>query len=114
MKLGAKIAKIRASLGETQEVFAKRFGKATSTIGGWEADLKVPRSKDLFKLAQLGNTTVEELMGIDAGTQFTIDDKPVDAETEQVIKDLTRRILDAEGEEKRTLLDILRSIAKKT
>ena len=47
MKLGAKIAKIRASLGETQEVFAKRFGKATSTIGGWEADLKVPRSKDL-------------------------------------------------------------------
>ena len=53
-------------------------------------------------------------MGIDAGTQFTIDDKLVDAETEQVIKDLTRRILDAEGEEKRTLLDILRSIAKKT
>lgn len=111
MKLGMKIAAIRKELGETQEEFAKRFGKAQSTIGGWEADFKVPRHKDLLMIAQLGNTSVEKLMGVSEDDRIAVDDVEIeDPETKKVIADLIKRIMEAEGDEKKMLLNMLRGI----
>lgn len=111
MKLGMKIAAIRKGLGETQEEFAKRFEKAQSTIGGWEADIKVPRHKDLIKIAQLGNTSVEKLMGVSVEDKIAVDDLEIeDPEAKKVIADLTKRIVESDGEEKRLLLNMLRGM----
>lgn len=63
MSVGQRINKIRLSLGETMEVFGKRFGTSKGTVNNWEKDRNMPNKENLKVIADIGNITVEELIG---------------------------------------------------
>ena len=62
--LGEKIKSIRLSLGETAEKFGQRFDPVAnrSLVSAWENGRYVPSPKRLKLIAELGKTTVNELL----------------------------------------------------
>ena len=50
-----KLKKIREKAGLSQEAFAKAFGVAQSTVGGWESGARVPRLPMIEKIAEFFN-----------------------------------------------------------
>jgi transcriptional regulator with XRE-family HTH domain len=63
--IGKKIKNIRLSLGMTAEEFGKMFTPpaAKSIVSRWEKGKSLPNPKRTKKIAELGNTTVEDLLG---------------------------------------------------
>lgn len=62
MSVGESIKAIRISYGETMNEFGERFGTGSGAVNNWEKELNKPNKKRLKKIAELGNTTVEELL----------------------------------------------------
>lgn len=64
IEVGNRIKDIRLSLGLTMEEFGKLFYEhaAQSIISRWEVGKSVPNAYRLKKIAELGNTTVQELL----------------------------------------------------
>lgn len=60
--LGQKIKAIRLGRGETLEQFGEKVGYHKSNVSRWERDVNRPVDAQLKKIAELGNTTVEELL----------------------------------------------------
>lgn len=62
MNVGERIKFIRLSLGETMETFGKRFHTSKATVNNWEKGRNLPNKENLLTIANIGNTTVEELL----------------------------------------------------
>ena len=64
VEVGNRIKDIRLSLGLTMEEFGKLFDEpaAQSIISRWEVGKSVPNANRLKKIAELGDTTVQELL----------------------------------------------------
>lgn len=62
--IGNRIKSIRLSLGLTMEEFGKLFDVAAlkSNVSGWERGNHLPNENRLKKIAELGDTTVQELL----------------------------------------------------
>ena len=63
MSVGEEIKRIRLSRGETMEIFGERFGTSKGTVNNWEKGRNLPNKENLKAIADLGNITVEELIG---------------------------------------------------
>ena len=63
--VGQRIRNIRQILGDSMEQFAKKIDdKAKSgTVSNWETGKNLPNSKRLKRIAELGNVTVDYLLG---------------------------------------------------
>lgn len=60
-----RIREFRESSGfNSQASFAKAFGVAQSTVGGWEAGVREPNFDTLIRLAKFFNTTTDSLLGL--------------------------------------------------
>lgn len=62
--VGERIRSIRLELGETLEVFGKRFNPIANKtlVSAWESGRYVPNIKRLKVISELANMTVEELL----------------------------------------------------
>lgn len=62
--IGARIKSIRTSLGLTMEEFGKKFEPVAnrSLVSKWEAGKSLPNTKRLKIIAELGHTSVDELV----------------------------------------------------
>ena len=63
-ELGERIKKIRLELGDTTEVFGKRFDPQAnrSLVSAWENGRYIPNPERLKSLAELGGISVNELL----------------------------------------------------
>ena len=64
IEVGNRIKNIRLCLGLTMEEFGKLFYEpsAQSIVSRWEHGKSLPRANRLKKIAELGDTTVQELL----------------------------------------------------
>ena len=58
-----RLKKLRESKNMSQYAFAKDFGTAQSTVGGWESGKREPNFETMQKLADYFNVTVDYLLG---------------------------------------------------
>jgi transcriptional regulator with XRE-family HTH domain len=63
MDLGQRFKRARRKLGETQAIFAARFGVDQSTIAKWESNKQIPDSHRVDLLADIEG---ESMPGIGA------------------------------------------------
>lgn len=62
-KVAKAIKKIRViDLGVNQRDFAKKLGTTQSMISKYEKGTTLPTAEILYKIAKLGNTTVDEIL----------------------------------------------------
>lgn len=59
MNINLKVARIRKGLNQTE--VARLLGVHRQTVYGWEMGEKCPNRSNMIKLAQLFNTSVDEL-----------------------------------------------------
>ena len=62
--LGSKIKSIRQNKGMTMEEFGKLFKANKSNVSSWESGRTRPSNARLLMLAEIGNTTVDELLNV--------------------------------------------------
>ena len=64
IEVGNRIKNIRLSLGMTMEEFANEIDNKSKsgTVSNWETGKNLPNAKRLKKIAELGDTTVQELL----------------------------------------------------
>ena len=60
--LGNRIKEIRIKLNYDQKRFANEIGATVSALSNWENGRNKPNMDRLSKIAQLGDTTVTELL----------------------------------------------------
>ena len=60
--VGNRIKSIRSSKGMTLEEFGKLFGASKGNVATWEKGSSLPNNERLFKIAELGEITVDELL----------------------------------------------------
>lgn len=60
--LGNRIKEIRIKLNYDQKRFAQEIGATVSALSNWENGRNKPNMEKLSKIANLGNTTVEDLI----------------------------------------------------
>ena len=60
-----RLKKLREEKNMSQYVFAKDFGIAQSTVGGWESGKREPNFETVQKLADYFNVSVDYLLGRD-------------------------------------------------
>lgn len=63
--LGQQIKKIRESLGLTGEEFGKKLNVTKVAVSNWENNNRKPDLDMLVKIAKLGNTSVDSLLGLE-------------------------------------------------
>ena len=59
---GERIKYIRLELGETLEEFGGRFNTSKATVFNWEKGRNLPNKSNLKKIAEIGETSVNELL----------------------------------------------------
>lgn len=68
MSVGNKIRSIRMNLGMTQEEFGNLFNATRSNVSKWERGSSLPNKTRLKAIADIGNMSVDELLGKDTVT----------------------------------------------
>ena len=58
-----RLKELREKAGLSQEAFAKAFGVAQSTVGGWESGSRVPRLPMIEKIAEFFNVPTSYFVG---------------------------------------------------
>ena len=66
-----RIKEARRAAHLTQKQLAEKLGVKVSTLSGYEIGAHDPKSNNLAKIAQIWNTTVDWLLGIDASESPT-------------------------------------------
>jgi transcriptional regulator with XRE-family HTH domain len=56
-----KIRELRENMGLTQQQLASRCGVAQSVVSAWEAEINLPRTKQLPHLAKILDVPIEDL-----------------------------------------------------
>lgn len=62
--LGSRIKRIRLNHGLTVQEFANKIGASKSGVSKWENNVTIPSPQYLKKIAQLGDTTADGLLGL--------------------------------------------------
>ena len=62
MTLGERIKERRQKSGMSQEKVAEFIGVSRQGVTKWEADISMPNTENLFTLAEIFGTTVDDLM----------------------------------------------------
>jgi transcriptional regulator with XRE-family HTH domain len=106
--IGARIRKIRNSLGHNQIEFGKLVGVSNASISSYEKGDSYPTIGALIKIAHLGNVTIEWLiMGEDASKETL----------KRLLSDEELKLLaafdSADPEDRRIILRVVESIAAK-
>ena len=86
---GATIAALRKQLGLTQLELARQMGVTDKAVSKWERDLSFPDVASLPKLAELLDTSVDELLKVKGAAQEEVQEAPgtkVPALVELVLK----------------------------
>lgn len=68
MSVGNRIRSIRMNLGMTQEEFGNLFNATRSNVSKWERGSSLPNKTRLKAIADIGNMSVDELLGKDTVT----------------------------------------------
>lgn len=58
-----RLKELRENGKMSQYAFAKKFGVAQSTVGGWEAGVREPNFETMQRIAEFFNVTVDYLLG---------------------------------------------------
>ncbi len=66
MTMENKIKALRQKAGMTQEKVAERMGVSRQAVAKWEAGESAPSTRNLLKLAEIFDTTVDALMNCQA------------------------------------------------
>lgn len=63
-EIGKRIKAIRLELGLTMEEFGLKFNQTASkgAVSNWENGYNLPNARRLKKIAELGNTTVSDIL----------------------------------------------------
>lgn len=64
-EVGQRIINIRKSRGENQTEFGKQFNTSKNSVSNWENSRNLPNNKRLKAIADIGNMSVDELLGKD-------------------------------------------------
>ena len=73
MDYAGNLRRLRRERGLTQKELAEQLGLSTSAIGGYESGHRTPDIKTLVKIANLFDTTTDELLGIN-DNRFPVSD----------------------------------------
>ena len=95
--VGERIKRIREELGISMSEFALLIDdKAKSgTVANWETGKNLPNRKRLNRIAELGNTTVNQLLNSNPLSDYSTDELLQELERrEEVMKQLISRQLD--------------------
>lgn len=63
MTIGSRVKQIRLSLGMSQQVFADNINISKPMVSFIESDKKTPSRGTVTKIAELGNTTTDYILG---------------------------------------------------
>lgn len=63
MTIGLRVKQIRLNLGMSQQVFADNVGISKPMVSFIESDSKTPSRETVTKIAKLGNTTTDYILG---------------------------------------------------
>ena len=90
---GERIKDIRLELGETLEEFGKRFDPPAnrSLVSGWENGRYLPSPERLKVIAELGDTTVNQLLNSNPLSDYS---------TDELLQELERRGISHETTDK--------------
>ena len=80
--IGQKIKAIRKSLGLSQLEFSKVIGATKSAVNNWENGYNYPNNERLKVIAELGNTTVNQLLNSNPLSDYS---------TDELLQELERR-----------------------
>ena len=72
--IGQKIKAIRKSLGFSQLEFSKVIGATKSAVNNWENGYNYPNNERLKVIAELGNTTVNQLLNSNPLSDYSTDE----------------------------------------
>lgn len=93
--VGIRIGQIRGNLGLTMKDFGSLIdGTSGSLVSRWERGVNLPNSKRLSMIAELGKTTVDELLGTNSNK--TVDeaiDELKSSFSEEEIKEIIRKLI---------------------
>ena len=67
MTLGERFKECRQKSGMSQEKVAELIGVSRQAVTKWEADISMPNTENLFTLAEIFSTTVDDLMNGEKG-----------------------------------------------
>lgn len=63
MTIGFRVKQIRLNLGMSQQTFADNIGISKPMVSFIESDSKTPSRETVTKIAKLGNTTTDYIIG---------------------------------------------------
>ena len=89
--IGQKIKAIRKSLGFSQLEFSKVIGATKSAVNNWENGYNYPNNERLKVIAELGNTTVNQLLNSNPLSDYS---------TDELLQELERRGISHEATNK--------------
>ena len=72
--IGKKIRNIRKNLGYSQLEFSKVVGATKSSVANWENGYNYPNNDRLKVIAELGNTTVNQLLNSNQLSDYSTDE----------------------------------------
>lgn len=87
--LGTRIAALRKEKGLTQEELAEKLGVSSQAVSKWENDLSCPDIMLLPRLAEIFDTTVDELL---SGKKETVPARVVPPKERKAFDELMLRI----------------------
>ena len=82
IRFGQKIKSIRKSLGFSQLEFSKAIGATKSAVNNWENGYNYPNNERLKAIAELGDTTVNQLLNPNPLSDYS---------TDELLQELERR-----------------------
>lgn len=62
IEVGQRIKNIRMNLGESMDAFGSRFNTSRGTVNNWEKGRNLPNNKNLLRISELGNLSINELL----------------------------------------------------
>ncbi len=101
MTLGEKIKSLRKGLGMSQEKLAELMGISRQAVAKWENGQSAPSTANLFKLAEILNTTTAFLLADEAINNTGLDKKPEETDTSLSRAEEFYRIFREEEERKK-------------
>lgn len=100
MTLGEKIKSLRKGLGMSQEKLAELMGISRQAVAKWENGQSAPSTANLFKLAEILNTTTAFLLADDTAKDTGAEEKSDETKTGLSQAEEFYRVFKAEEERK--------------
>lgn len=98
-----KLKELREEKNLSQYEFAKVFGVAQSTVGGWESGARIPRLPMIEKIAAFFNVSTDYLLGKEDDAEPSVDQQLSEEEFA-----LFGEVRNLTPEEKKRVLDFIR------